>query len=221
LARPEEGAPESVVNEFGEKMHALNGAPEKSTDYDFYPPEDLPDHLKWGEEESTRIQEVLHKHHDSPELAGEIRDVYTKIVAETEDAAIAQFNLNEDAAVKAIGDDLKTVSASMQQSMGVLGFQPDEMKVLLNGAVQAGLGEKFMRNMASLKDLIGSDKFVKMSGGDTALGGQGQDYAALAAAELDSLYAAEKAGDTVAMARHKKQEETYRELASRQKGGAK
>jgi len=221
LARPEEGAPQAIVDEFNAKLHQLNGAPGNSGDYDFSPPDDLPEHLRWGDDESTRIQEVLHKHHASPQLAGEIRDVYTKIIAEQEDGAIAQFNKNEDAAVKALGDDLGKVSSDMQATMKILGFEADDMKVMLNSAVQAGLGEKFMRNMASLKGLIDSDKFVNLSGANEGgvMGGQGQNYEELAAKELDSMYAAEKAGDHAAVARHRQQEDQYRKLAAQQKGG--
>jgi hypothetical protein len=216
LTRPEEGAAEEVISEFNEKLRELNGAPKSAAEYDFAPPEDMPDYLKWEDKEAEGIKDVFHKHGINQEAANEIRDIYVQMKSADEAASLDSFKAQEKATLDALGPDKQLLAANALESAAVLGFSAEQAHILTNAAIQAGMGAEFVQGLAGLKNLIGEDKFVSTGqGGSAVMDAGGRNYKDLAMEALENYERAKGSGDAAAADRFKKQEGEYWRLASK------
>lgn len=199
LTPPDENASEEVKAEYQSKVKQALGIPDSIDGYDFTPPEDLPEHLRWDDETAREVSEMMLNNNVSPQASQAIKEWYVNMKAGEEEKALSDFKGLEETALQEIaqsGQDPKVVGQTASQALALLGIDGEEASILTNSAVQAGLGSKFVQSMANLKALISEDKFASGQPGQGVVTGGNTDFKAQAEALDAKSSQAQASGDS-------------------------
>jgi len=211
LVRPDEGAPEQVVQEFQAKMAELNGAPESPEGYELAAPEGLDENILWPDGQEKQYAEIFHKHGANPEMVKEIFDLHIQNMQSTPEEIQKMGEAHREQVMQNIiaqhGQQSDQVVQNASQVADYFELSKEAKELLGTNHELVNLANRVKM------EYMGEDKFVQ-GNPDGNIGPNGNDNLAKAEEFRNKAADAYDRGDTEAGDRYYAQQSHYNKLAA-------